>query len=78
MSFDCPADIQQSISDYVARGTYQSEAEVLRAAIHLLDQRQDDLASIERGLADAAQGKVRPAKESNEEFKRAQNIPSVE
>lgn len=73
-----PADIQQSISNYVAQGTYPTEEEVLRAAMRLLDQRQADLASIQRGLEDVANGAVRPSTESNEVFRRAHNIPTIE
>ncbi len=78
MSFHFPADIQQSISAYIANGIYQNEEEVLREAIGLLNQRQEDLASVQRGLDDIANGRFRSAEESNEEFRRIHNIPSVQ
>ncbi|NOZ40983.1 MAG: hypothetical protein GXP24_12280 [Planctomycetes bacterium] len=77
MSFQFPSDIQQSISAFIANGIYQNEEEVLREAIGLLNQRQEDFASIQRGLDDIASGKFRSAEESNEEFRRIHNIPSA-
>ena len=78
MASQIPTDVQQSISSYVAQGTYPSEADVLRAAIRLLDQRQEDLASIKRGMQDIADGATRPALESNDEFRQVHKIPSSE
>jgi len=77
MSFQFPADIQQSISAYVTGGTFQNEEEVLREAMRLLAQQQQDLASIQRGLEDIANDRTRPAEESNEEFRRIHKIPSA-
>ena len=77
MFFQFPSDIQQSISAYIANGTYRNEEEVLREAMGLLNQRQEDLASIQRGLDDITNGRYRTAEESNEEFRRIHNIPSA-
>ena len=77
MSFQFPSDIQQSISAFIADGSYRNEEEVLRAAIQLLNQQQEDIASIHRGLADIAAGKVVPADSALEAFRRKHDIPTT-
>jgi len=78
MPFQFPPDIQQSISAFIASGTFRTEEEVLREAIGLLSERQQDLASIKSGLDDIAAGSFRSAEESNEEFRKLHKIPSCD
>jgi putative addiction module CopG family antidote len=74
-----PADLTEMVRARVASGAYKSEEDVLHAALHLLEAREeDDLASIRRGLADVAAGRVRSADESNKDFRRRFGLSASE
>lgn len=65
------ADLGETLEEYVAElvrsGRYNSKSEILREGVRLIQDRETHLAAaragIERGLADAAAGRVTPAEE---------------
>lgn len=62
MDLHLPTDITISIRAFLDEGRYGSEADVLRDALAAL-RRQQDLAAIRDGLADADAGRVAPARD---------------
>ena len=43
MVYQLPPDIEKSIQSHVDSGDYQNREDVLRTAMHLLDQREEDV-----------------------------------
>ena len=43
MAYQLPADIRKDIQSYIASGDYQNEEDVLRTAIQVLGQREEDV-----------------------------------
>jgi antitoxin ParD1/3/4 len=74
---DLTPDIESAIRKRVDSGAYKSDVEVIRAGLVALDRHEEDVkrrlaafdASIERGLADADAGRVRPADEVFDELR---------
>lgn len=58
MTYQLPPDIDQRIQSQMALGFYQSPAEVLNDALDVLEQRNEDLASIRRGIEDERAGRM--------------------
>lgn len=75
MSYPFPPDVGQRVNSQLAKGTYQSEDEVLRAAMTALEREHDDLASISAGIEDVKAGRYRPFAEIDAEFRKKHNIP---
>ena len=61
------SSLESFVSGLVASGRYGSPDEVLREALRLFQERETRIAALdaalERGLADAAAGRVKPAAE---------------
>lgn len=59
--------LEAVVNDLVANGRYNSKSEVLREGVRLVQEREASLArmyaAVDRGLADADAGRVRPAEE---------------
>ncbi len=66
MNYQLPADLDQRIQSQLALGIYNSPAEVLSDA---LDQRNEDLASIERGIEDEQAGRVIPFQQFDQQIR---------
>jgi antitoxin ParD1/3/4 len=62
MTITLPPDLEIALSDRVANGSYDSEADVIREALRLLDDRELRLdvlrAKVAEGVADAEAGRV--------------------
>lgn len=66
-----PHDVDEAIRRRVASGRYASPEEVMRAALRALDRDEEEEArklaaldaAIERGIVDAAAGRVHPAED---------------
>lgn len=67
ISADLGEKLEAVVNDLVANGRYNSKSEVLREGVRLVQEREARLrelyAAIDRGLADADAGRVRPAAE---------------
>lgn len=67
ISADLGQPLESFVSKLVATGRYNSKSEVLREGVRLVQEREARLtaldASIARGLADAAHGRIKPADE---------------
>ncbi|HEX8663696.1 MAG TPA: type II toxin-antitoxin system ParD family antitoxin [Beijerinckiaceae bacterium] len=66
-SVDLGPQLEAYIAGLVEKGRYNSKSEVLREGVRLVQEREAKLAAldaaIERGLADSAAGRVKPASE---------------
>ncbi|MGO4565940.1 type II toxin-antitoxin system ParD family antitoxin [Rhizobium sp. 2YAF20] len=66
-SADLGKRLENYVSDLVRAGRYNSRSEILREGVRLLEEREKRLAvldaAIERGLADADAGRVKPISE---------------
>ena len=67
ISADLGQQLESFVSQLVETGRYNSKSEVLREGVRLIQDRETRLAaldaSIERGLADARAGRVKPIDE---------------
>lgn len=67
ISADLGLRLEGVVSDLVENGRYNSKSEVLREGVRLVEEREAALArlnaALERGLADIAAGRTRPAEE---------------
>jgi antitoxin ParD1/3/4 len=65
-SVDLGNKLEAFVAELVASGRYNSKSEVLREGLRLLHERETRLATLDvalaRGLADAAAGRLTPAK----------------
>jgi antitoxin ParD1/3/4 len=66
-SVDLGPKLEAVVDELVARGRYNSKSEVLREGVRLVEEREKRLAAldaaIERGIADADAGRVKPVDE---------------
>ena len=69
MNYQLPADLDQRIQSQLALGIYNSPAEVLSDALDALDQRNEDLVSIERGIEDEQAGRVIPFQQFDQQIR---------
>lgn len=72
MSLSIPADVQARVSALFGTGRYNSEEEILRAAVAALEERNADLSAIQGGINDLENGRYRPFAAFDAEF-RARN-----
>lgn len=70
-----PPDVSQRVRLQIEQGLFQTEDEVLRAAMTTLEREENDLAAIEAGIEDMEAGRYRPFPQINTEFRRKYNIP---
>jgi Arc/MetJ-type ribon-helix-helix transcriptional regulator len=63
MTYQLPPEIDQRVQAQIELGIYQTPAEVLTDALDALNQRNEDLASIGRGLEDERAGRLKPLDE---------------
>lgn len=69
MNYQLPPDLDQRIQSQLALGIYKSPAEVLSDALDALDQRNEDLASIRRGIEDENSGRIISFKQFDEQLR---------
>jgi len=78
MTYQLPPEIDQRIQSQLALGIYHTPAEVLTDALDALDQRNEDLASIQRGIDDETAGRVTPLGQFDEQIRSKFGITSHE
>lgn len=74
MPYPFPPDVSQRIHTHLERGHFQTEDDVLRAAITALERESDDLAAIKAGIDDVEAGRFRPFSEIDAEFRQKHNL----
>ncbi len=70
-----PPDVSQRVRLQIEQGLFQTEDDVLRAAMTALEREQNDLAAIEAGIKDMEAGRYHPFTQIDAEFRRKHNIP---
>jgi len=78
MTCQLPPEIDQRVQSQLSLGIYQTPADVLNDALDALDQRNEDLASIERGIADEQAGRVTPLHEFDQDIRSQYGFTSHE
>jgi predicted transcriptional regulator len=68
MTYQRPPEIDRRIQTHLAPGIYNTPAEVLNDALDALEQRNDDLASIRRGIEDERAGRMETLAEFDREM----------
>ncbi len=67
ISADLGKNLEAVVEDLVKNGRYNSKSEVLREGVRLVQEREAEMrrldAALDRGLADVAAGRTRPAEE---------------
>jgi predicted transcriptional regulator len=69
MPYQLPPDIDQRVQSHIALGFYQTPAEVLNDALDALDLRNEDIASIQRGIEDEKAGRLTSLEEFDKEMR---------
>lgn len=62
-------ELERIIKKKVASGEYATEAEVLAAALQLLEAQDEEIAAIEEGIADMHAGHTQPFEEVQAELR---------
>ena len=75
MPYPFPSDVGQRLHSKNASGLYQSEDDVLRAAMSTLEREHDDFTAIQAGVEDMESGRYRPFAQIDAEFRKKHNIP---
>jgi putative addiction module CopG family antidote len=60
MSYVLPPELERLVKEELATGVYATEDEVLLEAMRALQDRDEAIAGIQKGLADLESGRVRP------------------
>jgi Arc/MetJ-type ribon-helix-helix transcriptional regulator len=75
MSYEIPADLQPFVSEQLELGCFTSEEHVVGEALRLLKAERDEtLAGIRQGLADAAAGRMQPLADAFADLRREFNL----
>jgi len=69
MSYQLAPDIDHRVQSQIALGLYQTPAEVLNRALDALDERNQDFASIQRGIDDEKAGRLTPLGDFDKEIR---------
>jgi Arc/MetJ-type ribon-helix-helix transcriptional regulator len=78
MAVEIPAEFQSFVREQLQLGSYHSEQQLVTEALQLLKaDRDESLAGIQQGLADAAAGHMQPLAESFADLRREFNSVAV-
>ncbi|MEP9396576.1 type II toxin-antitoxin system ParD family antitoxin [Mesorhizobium sp. KR2-14] len=79
ISADLGEPLEEFVNQLVKSGRYNSESEVLREGVRLIQEREMKLAALDaaiaRGIADAEAGRVIPIDEAFERLRARLNLP---
>ena len=65
MAYEIPADLKSFVDEQIQLGCFSSEQQLVADAVRLLEAERDEtLAGIRQGLADAAAGRMQPLAEA--------------
>jgi predicted transcriptional regulator len=78
MTYQLPPEIDERVQSQLALGLYSTPAEVLTSALNALEERNEDLASIQRGIVDEQTGRVTPLHQFDAQLRAQFGIPSHE
>ncbi|MDC0935601.1 type II toxin-antitoxin system ParD family antitoxin [Pirellulales bacterium] len=78
MAYALTEELDRLVREKMATGNYQTEEEVLRAALRLLDEEQQVVAAVTEGYEDVKAGRHRSFEEADAEFRGAHNFPQEE
>lgn len=76
MAYEIPPELNDRIQSQIAIGIYNSPTEVIASALDALDERNEDLASIERGIEDERAGRVTPLQDVDTQLRAEFGLPS--
>jgi len=74
MPYPFPPDVGLRVKSQLARGQYQTEDDVLRAAMSALEREHEDLAAIQAGIDDMEAGRYRSFAQIDADFRKKHNI----
>ncbi len=78
MSIEIPADLQPFVAEQLQLGLYRSEQELIDDAVRLLKADRDEaIAGIRAGLADAEAGRLQPVADVFQELRREFGLGEV-
>jgi Arc/MetJ-type ribon-helix-helix transcriptional regulator len=69
MSYAFPPEIKHLIDQNMATGMYDSEEDVLQAALHVLSDYNATIADIRQGMSDHEQGHGEPLSQAMEDIR---------
>ena len=75
MNYPFPVDVGERVKSQLTLGLYQTEDDVLRAAMAALEREHDDFAAIQAGIEDMEAGRYRSFSQVDAEFRLKHNIP---
>jgi predicted transcriptional regulator len=79
MTVEIPSDLQPFVDEQLQLGCFQSVQQLVAEALQLLKaERDESLAGIRRGLADAAAGRVQPLAEAFADLRGEFKLPDAE
>ena len=74
MPYPFPPDVSLRVKSQLARGVYQTEDDVLRAAMTALEREHENFAAIQAGIDDMEAGRYRSFAQIDAEFRKKHNI----
>jgi Arc/MetJ-type ribon-helix-helix transcriptional regulator len=69
MAIAITEEVERIVKEKVASGEYATGADVLMAALHLLEAQDVEIAAIEVGIADVRAGRTQPLEEVKAELR---------
>jgi predicted transcriptional regulator len=76
MTIQIPTDLQPFVNQQLELGCFPDEQQLVTVALQLLkDEREESLAGVRQGLADAAAGRVKPLAETFADLRSEFGLP---
>ena len=68
--YQLPPDVEHLVAEQLRQGTYDSQEDVLRAAMRALAEKNEDLAAIRAGIQEMESGQTRPLADVDADIRR--------
>lgn len=79
MSVDIPVELQLFVQQQLALGCFDSEQQIVAEGLRLLKaEREETLAGIQAGLADAAAGRMQPLHDAFADLRRELKVDAAQ